>query len=118
MSVQAGLHNHHLEYCFALMSEKDAKRELEILLWAYEKPDDLLALLKHAQSHYIDLINSTSDGLFILAQLHTEYSKKSHASISTDNVFFIEELQCVNFMSKAHNLPLELCSAYVLSKSL
>lgn len=95
MSVQSGLHNHHLEYCFALMSEKDAKRELEILLWAYEKPDDLLALLKHAQSHYIDLIN-----------------------ISTDNVFFIEELQCVNFMSKAHNLPLELCTAYVLSKSL
>lgn len=99
------------------MNVESAKYELNEILSTYEQRAFVLDKLEMAQWHYSDLIGITCSGSFEISQLSLDRAKYPHFLKQQDGLVVFDEEQCALFMSENHNLPLPLCTAYVLSKS-
>ena len=97
------------------MNKEKALRELERLLSKMKDQARTLDELETAQWHYMDLGDITSSGLFDINTLEKERKENPHFIRISDGMRVFDDEQCAEFMSVKHNLPLQLCMAYVRS---
>lgn len=97
------------------MKKAQAENELKTLLSKIENHKKALDELETAQWHYMDLVGITSSGIFDRSTLDQERKENPHLLKVNDGLPVFDDEQCAEFMSVKHNLPLQLCMAYVRS---
>ncbi len=96
------------------LSAGQANRKLKQLLSASSV--SLLPRLQEAFDHYTTLLGITDLYQVDEQTLLDERVKYAYLiKYSSDNQVIFEDDQCVRFMSKIHNLDLQVCAAYVCS---
>ncbi|WP_272664012.1 MULTISPECIES: hypothetical protein [unclassified Providencia] len=73
------------------------------------------SILHKAQWHYMEIINIIS-GLLSKEQLKIEQEEYGDLIKEEKGKPVFEEIECVKFMSQRYSIPIEICSAYVLSR--